>query len=362
MLDYKNPQLILESSKINEGKISWQSPSNIAIIKYWGKHGIQLPNNPSISFTLENANTQTTISYRAKETASNEIEIDFLFEGQPNDLFKNKTAAFFESITDIFPFLRQLNFKIESSNSFPHSAGIASSASGMSALALCLCSLEHRFFGTLEDDSAFRQKASFVARLGSGSACRSIYPELALWGANSEIENSSDLFAVPLENTHEVFKTYHDDILLVSRGEKSVSSRAGHGLMDNNIYAQSRYDQAKRRLKDLKSILRNGDVEAFGKMAESEALVLHALMMSSTPPYILIKPNTLTIIDKIHNFRKELKIPLYFSLDAGPNLHLLYPDEHKESVQNFIKSELAQHCENGKWIEDQVGQGPLQLD
>ena len=124
MLTYKNPQLILETAKAKEGKVSWKSPSNIAIIKYWGKHGIQLPRNPSISFTLENAFSETALSYRPKETASNEIDINFIFDGQPNETFKTKTAGFFESIIDIFPFLRQLQFEIHSSNSFPHSASV----------------------------------------------------------------------------------------------------------------------------------------------------------------------------------------------------------------------------------------------
>ena len=361
MLTYQNAQLVIESSKVNEGKVSWRSPSNIAIIKYWGKHGRQLPQNPSISFTLKNAFSETTLAYRPKEKTSNEIQLDFTFDGQPNELFQNKVKDYFESIVDIFPFLRQLKFEIHSTNSFPHSAGIASSASGMSALALCLCSLEDQLFGTLSDDAEFRKKASFVSRLGSGSACRSIYPHLALWGKTSAVDNSSDLFAIPFSNVHDDFKSYHDDILLVSKGEKNVSSRAGHGLMENNIYAENRYAQAQQRMRSLIQILNTGDVEAFGKIAESEALVLHALMMSSNPPYILIKPNTLILIDKIQSFRKESKLPLYFSLDAGPNLHLLYPDEIKTPVQEFIINELSPYCENKKWIQDEVGEGPQQL-
>ena len=362
MLTYKNPQLVIESAKAKEGKVTWRSPSNIAIIKYWGKHGIQLPKNPSISFTLENAYSETTLSYRPKEVASNEVSVNFIFDGSPNEIFRNKTVKFFESILAIFPFLRQFEFDIESKNSFPHSAGIASSASGMSALALCLCSLEDRYFGTLKDDSEFRKKASFVSRLGSGSACRSIYPGLALWGESPLWEGSSDLYAIPVDEIHEIFKTYHDDILIVSKGEKAVSSRAGHGLMDENIYADNRYNQARSRLRNLKQIMQNGDADAFGKIVESEALTLHALMMSSNPPYILIKPNTLTLIEKIQEFRKEMKLPLYFSLDAGPNLHLLYPDEIKKTDQEFITSALLPFCEKGQWIQDKVGQGPLQLD
>lgn len=359
-IDYKNPKLIIETSKIEPGSISWRSPSNLAIIKYWGKHGRQLPRNPSISFTLDQAYTDTTLEYEPKTGVDQGIDLEFLFDGQPNPAFGEKVRKFLEGITDIFPFLRQLKLTIRSTNSFPHSSGIASSASSMSALALCLCSLEDALFDSLEDDASFRQKASFVARLGSGSASRSIYAGLAEWGAMGEIEGSSDLYAIPFKDkVHDAFLTFQDSILIVSKGEKPVSSRAGHALMDNNPYAESRYQQARQRTHNLLMSLRTGDVEAFGQILEAEAMALHALMMASN--YILIKPNTLILIEKVHAFRKDTGHPLFFSLDAGPNLHLLYPARIKEEVKNFIEGELVQYCENGQWIADEVGKGPLEL-
>jgi len=161
----------------------------------------------------------------------------------------------------------------------------------MSALALCLCSMEDEIFQTLQDDIEFDKKASYVARLGSGSACRSIYGGLAMWGQMGEVENSSDLYAVSYsDETHEVFKSFHDDILLVSTGEKSVSSTAGHALMEDNIYAAPRFQQAGQRMHTLLEALRTGDVETFGNIAENEALTLHAMMMASNPSYMLIEP------------------------------------------------------------------------
>jgi diphosphomevalonate decarboxylase len=362
MLDYKNNQLVTDTSSISPGKITWRSPSNLAIVKYWGKHGRQLPRNPSISITLDAAYTETALSFAPKTGADEGIALDFLFDQQANEPFRQKLLKFLESNTDIFPFLKQLNLTIHSYNSFPHSAGIASSASSMSALALCLCSLEHHLFGTLADDSAYRQKASYVARLGSGSACRSIYPKMAVWGSTGEIEGSSDLYAIPYaEQTHEIFKSCHDDILIASKKEKSVSSTAGHQLMEGNAYADVRYKQAKRQLHDLVGILGSGDFEAFGRIAEQEALTLHALMMTSYPSYILMQPSSLTMIEKVRNYRLESKVPVYFSLDAGPNLHLLYPDEVASTVQTFIKEELLPLCENGEMIADQAGDGPQEV-
>lgn len=362
-MDYKNPHFVVETSKLEPGSVSWQSPSNLAIIKYWGKHGIQLPRNPSISFTLENAHTRTTLAYQAKENTKPEIVLELFLDGQANPAFAQKVVGFLESITDIFPFIRQLAFRIDTTNSFPHSAGIASSASGMSALALCLCSLERRFFSTLKNESEFLQKASYLARLGSGSACRSVYPFMAAWGESSLIKNSSDLFAVPFEQEmHEVFRSFHDDILIISKEEKSVSSRIGHGLMENNPYAANRYLQAKQRLRVLIDALKHGDVETFGQVAENEALTLHALMMMSQPSYILMKANSLLLIEKVREFRQSSGHPLYFSLDAGPNLHLLYPDHVAPEVKAFIQKDLLPYCVNNEYIQDQAGTGPKEFN
>ena len=148
---YENQNLIIETAKIDAGRIAWQCPSNLALIKYWGKHGNQLPQNPSISFTLDNAYTQTYLEYRPKTGADEGIALSFFFKDESNEPFRLKLVSFLEKITPIFPFLKQLDLTIRSDNSFPHSAGIASSASSMGALALCLCSLEDRFFGTLNN-------------------------------------------------------------------------------------------------------------------------------------------------------------------------------------------------------------------
>lgn len=362
MLDYKNPRLIVESQRAEPGKVAWRSPSNLALIKYWGKHGVQLPRNPSISFTLQNAYTETTLEYKPRSDNNPEIQLQLFFQGQPNPAFQAKVAAFFGLLNDIFPFLKQMEWTVYTRNSFPHSAGIASSASAMSALALCLCSVEQRLFGTLNNPAAFLQKASYIARLGSGSACRSVYPKLAVWGETPLVAGSSDLYAVPFYDTfHDVFHTFHDDILLISQKEKSVSSRAGHALMEGNIYADNRYTQARQRLQTLIEAMQRGDLDVFGRIVEGEALTLHALMMTSQPAYLLMKPHTIAAIEQVWAFRAAQHVPLYFSLDAGPNLHLLYPDAFTSQVQAFIREELAPLCHEGQWIADQAGLGPIPL-
>ncbi|HAV30133.1 MAG TPA: diphosphomevalonate decarboxylase, partial [Saprospirales bacterium] len=160
----------LSSLSSTQQSVTWRSPSNIAIVKYWGKHGVQLPRNPSVSFTLDAAHTDTTVSFTEKSEKDGEVSIDFYFEGAPNEAFASKITAFLESLHVEFNFLLDYNLKIESSNSFPHSSGIASSASAMSALALCLCSIEKILTGWPTDGTDFLNKASHIARLGSGSA------------------------------------------------------------------------------------------------------------------------------------------------------------------------------------------------
>lgn len=361
---YDNPRLIIDSSNPPEpGHITWRSPSNIALIKYWGKYGQQLPRNPSLSLTLAASCTDTMLEYSFREDVGDgQIDLDFYFHGEENEAFKTKTKAFLESLLPIFPFLKQLKLVVQTGNSFPHSAGIASSASGMSALALCLCSLEDSLFGTLQDPVAYDRKASYIARLGSGSACRSIFPHAAVWGETPLVAGSSNEFAVPVgEQIHETFKNFHDDILIVSQEEKAVSSRDGHALMEGNPYAEARYAQARQRLASLLEAMRSGDLATFGKIVEDEALTLHALMMCSNPSYTLMRPNSLAIIEKIREYRAKTGHPVYFTLDAGPNVHLLYPGEIIHEVRAFIEDELKELCEDEYVQQDWVGEGPEEM-
>src|SRR5690606_12059923 len=143
---------------IEQGRYGWQSPSNIALVEYWGKRGVQLPANPSISFTLDHCHTQTWLTLSDKVALDREFSFEVIFDGQPKPEFEPKIATFFNRIKAYLPFLEAFHFKIETSNSFPHSSGIASSASGMSALALCLMSVEAQALGGM-DEKTFLTKA-----------------------------------------------------------------------------------------------------------------------------------------------------------------------------------------------------------
>ncbi len=338
------------------GSFQWSAPSNIALVKYWGKKDHQIPANPSVSFTLNNCKTITKLTF-AKKINDGKFSFDLLFEGQPKEDFKPKIQKFFERIFEYCPYLKDFHFTIDTQNTFPHSSGIASSASGMAALAMNIMSLEKMLNPTISEDY-FNQKASFLARLGSGSACRSIKGNVVVWGNHAEISGSSDLFGVEFPSSvHENFKNYQDTILLVDKGEKQVSSTVGHDLMFGHPFAEQRFSQAHHNLSAIKHVLENGDVEHFIKIVESEALTLHAMMMTSMPYFILMKPNTLEIINKIWKFRNETQTPVCFTLDAGANVHVLYPESTKDKVLQFIKNELVGYCQNGQYICDEIGLG-----
>lgn len=341
------------------GRVGWACPSNIALVKYWGKKGKQIPKNPSISFTLSECRTETFIEYEKADR----FGFSFSFEGKENPVFGAKIEKFLMDNQAFFPFINQLHLKVESRNTFPHSSGIASSASSMSAFVMCLLELERSLsLSKGRPIDIDLQKASYFSRLASGSAARSVFPKMALWGKTEAYEGSSDEYAVSLANDiHPVFKTYRDSILIVSGETKSVSSRAGHALMEGNPYAPARYAQANENIKNLLSALKSGELDTFIHITESEALQLHALMMCSSPSFILMKPNTLRIIEEVRNFRNETHIPLCFTLDAGPNVHLLYPESEAEKVEHFIRDHLAAYCVDNKWIADQVGDGPKKL-
>ncbi len=349
---------VSQYGSVENVKFSWSAPSNIALVKYWGKKANQIPANPSISFTLNNCKTITSVVFSKKKN-SDEFSFDFSFEGKPKEDFKPKIQKFFERIEQYCSYLKEYHIEIDSKNTFPHSSGIASSASGMAALAMNIMSLEKalsRNFGTEISDDYFYKKASFLARLGSGSACRSVKGEVVIWGEHQN-SNSSDLFGVEYSEIHSNFQNYQDTILLVDKGEKQVSSTVGHDLMHNHPFAEQRFIQAHENLTQIKQILKEGNLEEFIKIVESEALTLHAMMMTSMPYFILMKPNTLEIINKIWKFRNETATPVCFTLDAGANVHVLYPENVKEKVLQFIKNELVGNCQNEQYICDQIGKG-----
>lgn len=338
------------------GSAGWSCPSNIALIKYWGKKPVQIPMNPSLSMTLDEARTFTRVDYTF-DPAQTDPAFSFSFEGRQAPAFSQRIEGYLKFITPYLPLLAHTSLQIESRNTFPHSSGIASSASAMGALALCLLDIEQTITGTAHPEE-FMRKASFLARLGSGSASRSLFPQFSLWGKSEGWTGSSDEFAVSFSGFHPSFGNLRDTILIVEAGAKKVSSSAGHGLMEKNPYAPVRFEQARVNLGEIRNALESGDWPLFLEIMEMEALALHAMMLTGKPGYLLMQPGTLSIIQKIRAFRKETGKRLGFTLDAGANVHLIFSGNDSDRVNAFISSELLPHCENGRAISDRMGDGP----
>ncbi len=336
--------------QIANQEVQASCPSNIALIKYWGKYEGQIPANPSISYTLDHCRTNTTMKFEAEEAFS----VKTYLSGKEELKFAEKIELYFRKIEKYLPWILQGSYEIHTENTFPHSSGIASSASGFGAIAKCLMSLDKNFSEEESEEHTLR-KESFLARLGSGSACRSLYPGLVVWGKTEVVAESSDLYAVPYptEDIHPIFKNFNDWVLLIHEGQKSVSSTVGHALMDSNPYAQRRFQEAHENFVTLEEILKVGDMQNFIKLVEHEALTLHAMMMMSDPAFILMKTGTLEVINKIWEFRRITDLPLFFTLDAGANVHLLFPNDiETNTIKNFINAELLPFTQKGGVVKD----------
>ncbi|MEI6822690.1 MAG: diphosphomevalonate decarboxylase [Bacteroidota bacterium] len=358
LAEIKKEILSWKSTSKSELTSTWRSPSNIALLKYWGKRESQLPVNPSLSFSLSKAHTTTKLTASPDTNNSGIKKIN----NNTEHPFLNKIKPFWQTVIKEIPLLKDYSIDIETHNTFPHSAGIASSASGFSALALALIDLAQSISSNKLHQGDFIKYASSLSRMGSGSACRSVNGGFNLWGATDLWNNSSDYYAIDInENIHPSFRNLHDAILLVSAKEKSMSSTKGHALMKEHPYANGRLLQANNNLSLFKKALSEGDLELLSKLSENEALSLHALIMSSEGGDILLEPASLELIQRIRNARQK-GLSIFFTIDAGPNIHLIYPDSGKKNVEEFIKNELSEICSVDKVIFDYCGKGPEKIN
>ena len=335
---------------------SWSAPSNIALVKYWGKTGLQNPLNPNLSFTLEKARTWVELKWEPGRFEGKNF--DFVFGELPaSEKFRSTLIRAFSLWTEV----EKLTFpgipKLRTRNNFPHSAGIASSASSFAALACAFwetqVELQHRQWG-VEDTI----KASRLARLGSGSACRSLYGRLVSWGAFPAFSSKgSDDFATAIDsNIPSENLKWRDAVVLVDQQPKKVSSTAGHELMDHHIFKQSRELQARDNFKTIYQCLVEGNWPRFIERVEEEALTLHALMMTSRPSVILAQPLSWELIQDIRDFRQSTGATVCFTLDAGPNIHVLYHESCSTVVEGWLQRLASQKKLSIHW--DEVGMGP----
>lgn len=301
---------------INNNVATAFAPTNIALVKYWGKRNseLNLPLTSSISLSLASIGTLTQIS--VSDTAHD----IFLL----NDNLVDPTSEFSQKLTHYLSLFRpyfDAPLKIATTNHLPVAAGFASSASGFAALALAL----NQFLGF--DLTA--TQLSILARLGSGSACRSLWNGFVKWEMGNQDEGM-DSHGIPLAMTWPELRL---GLLTVSSQEKPISSRkAMQCTVETSTLYSAWPKQVDNDLANMLAAIQDQDFLTLGTVAEQNALAMHATMLSSWPPILYWQGETLALVQKIWRLRNE-GLPLYFTQDAGPNLKLLFLEKDSEVVQ-----------------------------
>ena len=298
------------------------APSNIALCKYWGKRDaeLNLPVTSSLSVSLNHLGTVTEIM-RATEkdrVVLNGIELD------EHEIFVKRLVAFL----DLYRPHPEFKFKVNTSNNIPTAAGLASSASGFAALVLAL----NDFF----EWNLSIQHLSILARMGSGSAARSVMTGFVLWQAGSR-SDGMDSFAKTIDIEWPEFRIA---VLTLSHSEKSKSSRQAmtETAKSSTLY-KSWPAQVNRDLDRLLIAIQNKDIELCGETAEQNALTMHATMIASWPPTLYWLPETVSTLNRVWEMRNG-GVPIYLTMDAGPNIKLMFEKNISAKVQENFKCEI----------------------
>lgn len=306
-----------------------EAPVNIALSKYWGKRSIplNLPTNSSLSISLPGLGTKTAISLlTATENQQDQIWLNGKLLNS-DEVFAKRLSKFL----DYFRADKNQSFKIETENNVPTAAGLASSASGYAALVLAI--------NDLFDWNLDKQQLSILARIGSGSASRSLYSGFAIWhqGQNPD---GSDSFAeqIPLSSTAtQVWLQLRIGLVKVDVSQKPISSTAGMQQTLNTCELYSAWPaQAENQVKIIREAVETGNFSLLGSTAEHNALSMHATMIATWPPIVYWQPESLAAMQKVWQLR-EKGVEVYFTMDAGPNLKLIYLAKDEPQIINEFK-------------------------
>ncbi|MBR9827860.1 MAG: diphosphomevalonate decarboxylase [Oceanospirillales bacterium] len=321
VVDRLLPKVVKASASVEQF-----APSNIALCKYWGKRDreLNLPINASLSVSLDYLGSHTRL-------IPTEGQVDDVWlngqQLQPGARFSQKVSEFI----DLFRRDQNLYFKVETRNNIPTAAGLASSASGFAALTLAL-----------NDALALDlppEHLSIMARMGSGSACRSLFTGFVEWRMGQR-EDGLDSHGVQLEQQWPGFCI---GLVEIDAGEKATDSRSG---MQRTVETAHLYQswplQAAVDLGKLQQAIAERDFELLGQTAEQNALSMHATMIASWPPLLYWQPESVAAMQKVWQLRSQ-GLQVYFTMDAGPNLKLLF--------QRADRATLLQHFPNLETVE-----------
>ena len=296
-------------------KITAVSCSNIAFIKYWGNadQDLRIAVNPSLSMNLADLTITAGVQF-APELSADTLAI--------ND--KSVTGAAARRVFAQMDIIRAKagishHARIETESTFPAGAGIASSAAAFSALAVAGAKAAGLSLSEAE--------LSALARRGSGSASRSVPDGFVEWRAGGTDETSFAESIAPADHWDLV-----DIVAIVSAAHKSVGSTGGHAIADSSVLQAARVASAGERFAAAKTAVLTKDLAALGRVIEEDAVMMHGVMMTSRPPLFYWTPTTLEIIHAVRQWRED-GLPVYFTIDAGPNVHLICESGNADAVE-----------------------------
>jgi len=294
------------------------APANIAFIKYWGKKDeeLRLPTNGSISMNLSNLLTTTTVEFSSRYK-KDEILINNKIDEKENkrvENFLNKVRQMAKS---------NLRAKVVSENNFPKSGGLASSASGFAALTVAATAS----IGL----NLSKEELSILARIGSGSACRSIPHGFVEWFEGNDSQSSFAQSIHPAD-----YWNILDIVVIFQKGDKKITSTDGQKLVKTSLFFKERLNNIKNKIENIKELIKQKDFINFGELVEKEALELHAIMLTSDPPILYLQPKSIEIIQAVWQWRSE-GLSVYFTIDAGPNIHLICQEKDQKQLVDKLQ-------------------------
>lgn len=302
-------------------KVTCQSPANIAFIKYWGKADpkTRVPENSSLSMCLSDLYSLCTIEFNPKLRTD---RIEFLNE----KVIKRRELLRISQVLERIRKLAKVNYKAKlvTKNNFPKATGIASSASGLSAVTVAACQALGLKLNKIE--------LSKLARLASGTATRSIPDGFVEWEKGTA---KTDSYAV------EIFPPEHwlisDVVAIVTNKMKKISSTQGHQLAETSPFQKTRIKRIGKRIQFVKKAIRKRNFSTFGRIIEQEALEMHAICLTSYPPILYWEPTTIEIMKKIQSWREQEEMEAYFTIDAGPSVHVICQSRDEKKLASRLQ-------------------------
>jgi diphosphomevalonate decarboxylase len=292
--------------------------SNIAFIKYWGNrdHPLRIPVNDSLSMNLAGLHTRTTVTFDEHLT-EDVIVLDNMAQSP------EASRRVIEHLDRIRALAGTVcRARVDSQNNFPAGTGIASSASGFAALTVAACAAA----GLALSERAL----SILARQGSGSACRSIPAGFVVWQAGTNSDDSYGFSIAAPDHWALV-----DCVAIISHAHKAVGSTDGHALAHTSPLQPARIEDTPRRIRLCREALLGRDFAGFAERVEEDSTMMHAIMMTSCPPLYYWLPPTLALIETVRKWRAG-GLPVCFTIDAGPNVHVLTLAEHAAEVTRML--------------------------